>query len=464
MNYDVLVIGGGPGGYVAAIRAAQLGLKTACVEMRETLGGTCLNVGCIPSKALLDSSEHYAQARSGLQNHGVVVEQVNFNLETMMKRKESVVGSLTQGVEGLFKKNGVTWLKGQARLTGSNNVEIKTPDQTETVSAKNIILATGSTWIDLPFIEVDEKRIVSSTGALSFDEVPEHLVVIGGGAIGLELGSVWLRLGAKVTVIEFMDRLAPTMDKQVSRELKRVLSRQGMKFHLSTKVTACEVQDKAVQLKAEDKKGNVLEFSADRALVSIGRRPFHSGLGLEELDIAIDQRGYIQVDSHFQTNVKGVFAIGDVIGGAMLAHKAEDEGIACAELLAGKAGHVNYDAIPAIIYTWPEVAAVGETEESLQEAGIPFAKGTFSFKASARARCMDETDGFVKVLAHSETDRVLGVHIVGPRASDLIAEAVVAMEYKASSEDIARMVHAHPTLSEPIREAAMAVEKRAIHS
>ncbi|PIE89468.1 MAG: dihydrolipoyl dehydrogenase [Acidobacteria bacterium] len=464
MNYDVLVIGGGPGGYVAAIRAAQLGLKTACVEMRETLGGTCLNVGCIPSKALLDSSEHYAQAKSGLQKHGVVVEQVNFNLETMMKRKKSVVGSLTQGVEGLFKKNGVTWLKGQARLTGSNNVEIKTPDQTETVSAKNIILATGSTWIDLPFIKVDEKRIVSSTGALSFDEVPEHLVVIGGGAIGLELGSVWLRLGAKVTVIEFMDRLAPTMDKQVSRELKRVLSRQGMKFHLSTKVTACEVQDKAVQLKAEDKKGNVLEFSADRALVSIGRRPFHSGLGLEELDIAIDQRGYIQVDSHFQTNVKGVFAIGDVIGGAMLAHKAEDEGIACAELLAGKAGHVNYDAIPAIIYTWPEVAAVGETEESLQEAGIPFAKGTFSFKASARARCMDETDGFVKVLAHSETDRVLGVHIVGPRASDLIAEAVVAMEYKASSEDIARMVHAHPTLSEPIREAAMAVEKRAIHS
>ena len=463
-QYDVVVIGGGPGGYVAAIRAAQLGLKTACVEMRGTLGGTCLNVGCIPSKALLDSSEHYWNTMNKLEKHGITCSGVQLNLDAMMHRKDEVVGSLTQGIEGLFKKNQVDYLIGKGRVVQAGRVEIQSEEGTKEIVARHIILATGSVPAALPFAAIDEKDIVSSTGALAFSRVPDHLIVIGGGAIGLELGSVWLRLGAKVTVVEFLDRLAPTMDGQISRELKRVLGKQGMKFHLSTKVVEITHGKDGVCVKAEDRKGTPVEFMADKVLVSIGRKPFHAGLGLEELGVGLDPRGYVVVDKSYQTSIKGIYAIGDLIGGMMLAHKAEDEGIALAEMLAGTAGHVNYEVMPAIIYTWPEAASVGKTEEELKEAGIPFASGQFAFRASARARCMDDMDGFVKILAHKESDRVLGVHMVGPRASDLIAEAVVAMEYHASSEDIARIVHAHPTLSEPIKEAAMAVEKRAIHS
>jgi len=464
MDFDVLIIGGGPGGYVAAIRSAQLGMKTACVEMRSSLGGTCLNVGCIPSKALLDSSEHYADAKKKFAIHGVEIKELKLNLPQMMSRKTDVVNSLTQGIAGLFKKNGITSINGKAKLIGPGKIEVETEDGALIVKAKHIVIATGSVPANLPFIKVDEKQIVSSTGALSFEQVPKHLIVIGGGAIGLELGSVWLRLGAKVTVIEFMDRLAPLMDKQVSRELKRVLGKQGMIFHLKTKVTACDVSEDTIRLSAKNKNGASVEFEADKVLVAIGRNPFHEGLGLEKAGVNIDARGFIPVDKGFQTNLPGIYAIGDVIGGVMLAHKAEDEGIALAENLAGKAGHINYDVIPSIIYTWPEVATVGKSEEDLKEENTPYRSGQFSFKASARARCMEDTDGFVKILAHKETDRVLGVHIVGPRASDLIGEAVVAMEYQASSEDIARIIHAHPTLSEPIKEAAMAVEKRAIHS
>jgi len=463
-QYDVMVIGGGPGGYVAAIRAAQLGFKTACVEMRGSLGGTCLNVGCIPSKALLDSSEHFHQATHKFKNHGIEVSKVSLDLPAMMKRKDDVVTSLTQGIEGLFKKNQVDYLLGKGSIPKPGQVEVQGKEGTEVFEVKHTILATGSVPAELPFAQINEKDIVSSTGALSFDNVPDELIVIGGGAIGLELGSVWMRLGSKVTVVEFLDRIAPTMDSQISRDLKRVLGKQGMKFHLKTKVNEISRKSGKLHVKAEDKKGKPVELVADKVLVSIGRKPFHEGLGLKEIGVEVDQRGFVVVDKHFQTNVAGIYAIGDLIGGAMLAHKAEDEGIALAEMLANKAGHINYDVIPGIIYTWPEAASVGKSEEDLKRDSVPYRSGQFSFRASARARCMDEVDGFVKILAHKDTDRILGVHIVGPRASDLIAEAVVAMEYKASSEDIARIIHAHPTLAEPMKEAAMDVEKRAIHS
>lgn len=460
MNFDVCVIGAGPGGYVAAIRAAQLGLKTACIEKYSTLGGTCLNVGCIPSKALLQSSELYHEACHGFDGHGIEVKPT-LNLGKMLARKGAVVDSLTSGIVGLLKKNKVTRLEGVGKLLGDGKVEVKGKDDT-VLTAKHIILATGSKPVELPFMKFNE-HIVSSTGALSFEEVPEHLLVVGGGVIGLELGSVWMRLGAKVTVVEFMDRILPPMDAAVSKEMKRLLGRQGMKFHLSTGVTAAETKDGKVHVTAKDKKDKELTFEVDKVLVSVGRRPYTEGLGLENVGITPDKRGFIDINDHFATSAQGIYAIGDVVRGPMLAHKAEDEGIACAEMIAGKAGHVNYDAIPNIVYTWPEVASVGKTGEELKEEGVPFNEGKFSFKANARARCMDADMGFVKILAHKDTDRILGVHIVGPTASELIAEAVLAIEYAASAEDLARTVHGHPTLSEAVKEAALAVDGRPIH-
>ena len=462
MNVDVCVIGAGPGGYVAAIRAAQLGLTVACVEKYPTLGGTCLNVGCMPSKALLQSSEHYHQAAHEFAEHGIEVAP-KLHLDKMLARKRSVVENLTKGVDGLLKKNKVARLEGVGRLLGDGKVEVKGKDDV-VVTAKHIILATGSKPTELPFLKFDDTVIVSSTGALSFDKVPEHLVVVGGGVIGLELGSVWMRLGAKVTVVEYMDRLLPTMDAGVGKEMKRVLGRQGMNFHLNTGVTGAEIKDGKAVLTAKDKKGKELTLEADKVLVCVGRRAYTRDLGLEAVGVATDKAGRVEIDDHFRTSVPGVYAIGDVVRGAMLAHKAEDEGIACVEMIAGKAGHVNYDAIPGIVYTWPEVAAVGKTEEELKEAGTPFRVGKFSFKANSRARCMGSDNGFVKILAHEDTDRILGVHIVGPSASELIAEAVLALEYAASAEDLARTVHGHPTLSEAVREAALDVDGRAIHA
>lgn len=463
MSFDVIVIGSGPGGYVCAIRAAQLGLKTACIEKYATFGGTCLNVGCIPSKALLQSSEHFHQAQHELANHGVDISEVKLNLGQMMDRKDKVVSSLTSGVAGLLKKNKVTQYHGIGSVLGEGKVSITSDKgESEVIEGKHIILATGSKPVELPFLPFGD-RIVSSTGALSFDRVPEHLVVVGGGVIGLELGSVWMRLGAKVTVVEFMDRILPPMDAAVSREMKRVLGRQGMKFHLKTKVTGAEVKGDSVLLTAEDSKGKTLELEADRVLVSVGRKPFTTGLGLENAGVALDERGRVNTDDHFRTNIPGIYAIGDVREGAMLAHKAEEEGVALAEMIAGKPGHVNYEVIPNIVYTWPEVASVGKTEEELNAAGIPFKVGKFSNKANARARCIDSTDGFAKILAHAETDRILGAHLVGPNASELIQEIVAIMEFSGSSEDLARTVHGHPTLSESVKEAALDVDKRAIH-
>ncbi len=460
MDFDVIVIGAGPGGYVAAIRAAQLGFKTACIEKYATLGGTCLNVGCIPSKALLHSSELYHQATSKLANHGVVVDDVKLDLEKMLARKDSVVENLTKGVSGLLKKNEVVELHGKARLLGDGKVEISGDDK-RVISGKHIVIATGSKPVELPFLKFDKKDIISSTEALSLDSVPEHMVVVGGGVIGLELGSVWLRLGAKVTVVEFMDRILPPMDSAVSKEMKRILGRQGMKFHLSTKVTGASRKGDKIVLTAVDKKDKELSFEADKVLVSVGRRPYADGLGLEDLGIQRDKAGRIDVDDHFQTNVKGIYAIGDIIAGPMLAHKAEEEGIALVEILAGKAGHVNYETVPNVVYTWPEVGAVGKTEEELE--GLPLKIGKFSSKANSRARCTGENDGTVKVIAHAETDRLLGVHIVGPSASELVQEAVAVMEFMGSAEDLARPFHGHPTLSEAVKEAALDVEKRAIH-
>ena len=420
-------------------------------------------MGCIPSKALLHSSEIYHHAKSGMDDHGISTGDVEIDIKKMIERKAGIVSNLTSGIDGLFKKNRVDRINGFARLVGEGKIEVRAENETSIVDAKNIILATGSVPLELAFIPFDEKRIVSSTGALEFDEVPEHLVVVGGGVIGLELGSVWLRLGAKVTVVEFADRLCPTMDKQVSRELRKVLKKQGFKFHLSTSVVGAKVGKKTVELFCEDKKGEPIELNADKVLISVGRRPFVTGLGCEEMGIKFDERGRIEVDENFQTNIENIYAIGDVIDGPMLAHKAEEDGVAAAQIIAGKSGHVNYDIIPGVVYTWPEVATVGQTEEELKKQDIEFNKGVFSFRANGRAMCMDAAEGFVKILADKETDRILGVHIVGPNASELIAEAVLAMEYKASAEDIALTIHAHPTLSEVVKEAAMDVDNRAIH-
>lgn len=459
-SFDVIVIGAGPGGYVCAIRAAQLGMKVACVEKRATLGGTCLNIGCIPSKALLQSSENYEEAAHHFAEHGIGVGQLTLDLARMQARKGEVVGANVKGVEFLFKKNKVTWLKGAGKITAPGKVEV----EGTTYETKNIIIATGSDSAPLKGVEVDEKQIVTSTGALELETVPGHLVVIGGGVIGLELGSVWRRLGAEVTVIEFLDRLVPGMDGEIAKQFERVLSKQGIKFKLKSKVTGATKGKEGVTLTVEPAAGGTAEeIKADVVLLAIGRRPYVEGLGLDAVGVALDERGRVKVDGHFATNVPGIYAIGDVIAGPMLAHKAEEEGVAVAEILAGQHGHVNYAAIPGVVYTWPEVASVGETEETLKEAGAAYKVGKFPFTANGRARAMGTTDGFVKILADKETDRVLGAHILGPDAGTLIAELVMAIEFGASAEDVARICHAHPSLNEAVKEAALAVDGRALH-
>jgi dihydrolipoamide dehydrogenase len=456
-RFDLVVIGGGPGGYVAAIRAAQLGKKVACVEKRETrtFGGTCLNVGCIPSKALLDSSEFFEQARHKAARHGVVLPKVELDLAAMMKRKDGVVKGNTDGITFLFKKYGVTPVFGFGKLSGAGRVEVTQADgKTIGLEAPAILLAMGSESSTLPNLQIDGKNIVTSTEALAFDKVPERLLVVGGGYIGLEMGSVWLRLGSKVTVVEFLPRILPLTDGEIATMVQKSLTKQGMEFHLNTKVTGAKVEKDKVVVTAQGEKGD-LKFECDKVLVSVGRRPVTQGVGLEEAGVKIE-KGRAIVDERFQTTVPGVYAIGDLIDGPMLAHKASEEGIAFADMLAGQPAHVSYETIPSVIYIWPEVASVGKTEEQLKEAGVEYRVGKFLFAASGRAKAMDESEGIVKVLADAKTDRLLGVHIFGPRASEMIAEAVTAMEFVGSAEDIARIVHAHPTLSEALGEAARA--------
>ncbi len=464
-SYDLIVIGGGPGGYVAAIRAAQLGLKVACVEKRESLGGTCLNIGCIPSKALLSSSEKFAEAEHALAAHGVKVSGVKLDLPAMMAHKDAVVTDNTKGIDFLFKKNKIDRYHGTGRIAAAGKVEV-TPDKgdAQTLDTKAILIATGSESMPLPGVEIDEERIVTSTGALSLASVPKHLVVVGAGYIGLEMGSVWGRLGAKVTVVEFLDRITPGMDGEVAKQFQRILGKQGFEFRLGTKVTGAEKLKTKIKLTLEPAAGGDTEtLDCDVVLVAIGRRPYTEGLGLESVGVATDNRGFITIDAHYQTHVEGIFAIGDCVPGPMLAHKAEDEGVACAEIIAGQTGHVNYEAIPGIVYTWPEVASVGQTEEQLKEAGIDYKVGKFPFSANGRARAANETDGFVKLLADAKTDRVLGAHIIGPDAGTMIHEIVVGMEFGAAAEDIARTCHGHPTLNEAVKEAALAVADRSIH-
>lgn len=458
--YDVVVIGGGPGGYVCAIRAAQLGLKVACVEKDSTLGGTCLNVGCIPSKALLHASEKFEEANKSLGKFGVKLGKVSLDLPAMLAHKDSVVDANVKGIEFLFKKNKVDWLKGTGRITAPGTIDVGG----ESVAAKNIVIATGSTHLELPGLEIDEKRILSSTGALVLQEVPKRLVVVGGGYIGLELGSVWQRLGSEVTVVEFLDRIVPGMDGEIAKTFQRVLRKQGMKFKLGSKVTAAEIGDSGVTLTLEPAKGgDAQEMECDAVLVAIGRKPYTEGLGLEDVGVELDERGRVKVDKSYQTNVQGIYAIGDVIEGPMLAHKAEEEGVAVAEMLAGHSAHVNYETVPGIVYTSPEVASVGKTEEQLKEEGVEYRVGKFPFMANGRARAMNATDGMVKILADKETDRILGAHILGPEAGNLLHEVVVAMEFGGSAEDLARSFHAHPTLNEAVKEAALAVHGRPLH-
>jgi dihydrolipoyl dehydrogenase len=462
-RFDLVVIGGGPGGYVAAIRAAQLGKKVACIDKRATFGGTCLNIGCIPSKALLDSSEFFAQAKHKAARHGILLPKVDLDLAAMMKRKDGVVKANTDGIAMLFKKNGVKPVHGTAKVVAPGKVEVKGSDgSTSTLEAGAILLAMGSEAATLPSLPIDGKHIVTSTESLAFDSVPEHLVVVGGGYIGLEMGSVWLRLGSKVTVVEFLPRILPLNDTEIVGMVQKSLSKQGMTFHLGSKVTSAKVSGKKVTVIAQGEGGD-LKIDCDKVLVAVGRRPVTQGAGLEEVGVKLDQ-GKVVVDDKFQTSVPGVYAIGDLIDGPMLAHKAMEEGIAFAEMLAGQPAHVNYDAIPSVVYIWPELAAVGKTEDQLKEAGIEYRVGKFPFLASGRARAMDEIEGTVKVLADAKNDRLLGVHIFGPRASDMIAEAVTTIEFVGSAEDIARIVHAHPTLSEALGEAArMAYFGKAIH-
>jgi dihydrolipoamide dehydrogenase len=463
-TFDVVIIGGGPGGYVAAIRAAQLGLSVACVEKRGALGGTCLNVGCIPSKALLTASHHYETAAHGLDSFGVSAQSVAFDLAAMMGHKDRVVADNTKGVEFLFRKNKVAYLVGSGAIAAPGQVRVTGAEGERLLAARAIVIATGSEVTPLPGIAIDEERILSSTGALALPQVPKSLAVIGAGVIGLELGTVWRRLGAEVTVIEYLDRILPLNDGEVSKQMQRILAKQGFAFKLGTKVAAAEKTEDGVRLTLEPAAGGEAStLTADMVLVAVGRRPFTEGLGLESVGVERDARGFVKIDGQFRTNVPGIFAIGDVVGGAMLAHKAEDEGVALAEILAGQHGHVNYDAIPAVVYTWPEVASVGRTEEQLKAAGIAYAVGKFPFTANGRARSMNETEGFVKILSDAATDRVLGAHIVGPSAGDLIAEIVLAMEFGAAAEDIARTCHAHPGLGEAVKEAALAANKRAIH-
>ena len=464
-TFDVVVIGAGPGGYVAAIRAAQLGLKTACIDKRDTLGGTCLNVGCMPSKALLHASELYEEAGHGFEKFGIKVTGLDVDLKAMMASKEKTVGELTGGIEYLFKKNKVTWIKGEASFAGKHAVNVKLNDgKKQMVEAKNFIIATGSDVVSLPGIDIDEKIVVSSTGALSLNKVPKSMVVIGGGVIGLEMGSVWRRLGAEVTVIEFLDQLLPGMDGEVRKTFGRTMKKQGMKLKLSTKVTGVKTTKKGAKVTFESVKGgDATTIDTDIVLMSVGRRPYTDNLGLDKAGVEMDDRGRVKIGGDFSTNVAGIWAIGDVVEGPMLAHKAEDEGVACAENIAGLTGHVNHDVIPGVVYTMPEVAGVGKTEEDLKEAGVAYNVGKFPFTANSRAKANMTTDGFVKILADKESDRILGVHIIGADAGNMIAQAVTAMEFGASAEDIALTCHAHPTETEAMKEAALAVHGRPIH-
>lgn len=466
-SFDLIIIGAGPGGYVAAVRASQLGLKTACIEAEPSLGGVCLNVGCIPSKALLDSSEYYHLAKEHFADHGIKVDKVSLDLKTLLARKDKVVGELTENVRQLLEGHGVTIIHGKARLTAPGKVAVKSGKKKAATytAAKAILLATGSSPIEVPGMAFDGKRIVSSTEALNFATVPKRLGIVGGGYIGLELGSVWQRLGSQVTVIEMLPKIATTLDGQVGRTLDRLLRKQGLDLRLKTRVTAAKATTRQVKVSVEDAKGGNEDLTFDRLLVAVGRRPNSAGLGLEDLAVAMDKKtGHVLVDEDFQTNVPGVYAIGDLIPGPALAHKASAEGTAAVECIAGRAGEVNYDTIPSVVYTWPEVASVGLTEEAVKAKDIPYCVGSFPFSGAGRARCMGETDGFVKLIAHSKTDRILGVHIIGPRAADMIAECVLALEFGASSEDIARTVHGHPTFSEALMEAALAVRKCSIYA
>lgn len=462
-QFDLLVIGAGPGGYVAAIRAAQLGLKTAVIEKENALGGTCLRIGCIPSKALLESSELYREAQTAFSKHGIQVGPVGLDLAAMLKRKDDIVTSLTRGVDGLFKKNGITRLSGHGRLMGQGRVALLKPGQgiseAEVIEAKHILIATGSKSAVLPGVEIDGNAVVTSTEALAFSSVPQSLVVIGAGAIGLELGSVWSRLGSKVTVMEYLPRILPGMDAEIAEEARKFLARQGLEFKLGVRVTSAKAQGAGAKVEMEGQE----PLLCDKVLLAVGRVPNTENLGLETVGLAVDGRGRIAVNARFETGVEGIYAIGDVIPGAMLAHKAEEEGMACAEIIATGHGHVDYESIPSIVYTHPEVATVGRSEEDLIAAGLPIRKGSFPFAANGRAKALGQIEGKVKVIAHAETDRVLGVHIVGPRAGDLIAEAATAMAFGASAEDLARACHAHPTLSEVLKEACLAVAGRAIH-
>jgi len=463
-NFDVIIIGGGPGGYVCAIRAAQLGLKTACIESRGALGGTCLNVGCIPSKSLLNLSENFHKAKKDFNQQGIEISDIKLNIDKMMSNKNKSIQILTKGVEFLFKKNKVTYLKGKGVLFSKNDVVVYNNNKKENYKAKNIVIATGSDVVSLPGITIDEKNIISSTGALSLNKVPKKLLVIGGGYIGLEMGSVWSRLGAEVTVIEYLDCITPGMDREISQEFQKILHKQGIKFKLNSKVSSVKNKNNSVLVTFTDNKTAKSEtIEADKVLVSVGRKPYTEGLNLSKIGIKKDDKGRIKVNEKLQTSVNNIYAIGDVIKGPMLAHKAEDEGIAVAEILAGQAGHVNYDVIPGVVYTSPEVATVGKTEEQLKSEKKTYKVGKFPFLANSRAKVNNETEGFVKILADSNTDKVLGVHIIGPHCGDMIAEMALAMEFGASAEDIARTCHAHPTHTEAIKEAALAVDKRPIH-
>ena len=456
-SFDVVIIGSGPGGYVSAIRCAQLGFKTAIIEKYSTLGGTCLNVGCIPSKALLASSHHYSEM-AHFSDHGIEVSgEVKVNLEKMIARKQAVVDQTSGGVKFLMDKNKITVFEGLGSFVDATHVAVAKADGTsETIEGKSIIIATGSKPSSLPFIKIDKERIITSTEALKLKEVPKHLVIIGGGVIGIELGQVYLRLGAQVSVVEFMDRIIPGMDASLSKELTKVLKKQGMKFYISHKVKSVERNGEGVVVQAENAKGETITLEGDYSLVSVGRRPYTDGLNTDKAGVKISDKGMVEVNHHLQTNIPNIYAIGDVVRGAMLAHKAEEEGVMVAEILAGQKPHINYNLIPGVVYTWPEVAAVGQTEEQLKASGIEFKSGSFPFKALGRARASGDLDGFVKILADAKTDEVLGVHMIGARCADLIAEAVTAMEFKASAEDISRMSHAHPTFAEAIKEAALA--------
>jgi len=465
-SFDVVVIGSGPGGYVAAIRCAQLGFNTAIIEKYSTLGGTCLNVGCIPSKALLDSSHHYHDAISHFKEHGIeITGEIKFSIEQMIARKGTVVDQNVSGIKYLMDKNKITVFEGVGSFEDATHVKVTKADgSSETFEAKNTIIATGSKPSSLPFIKIDKEKIITSTEALNLKEVPKHLIVIGGGVIGLELGQVYLRLGAQVSVVEYLDRIIPGMDAGLSKELTKVLKKQGMKFYTSHKVKSVERNGEGVQVQAENAKGETITLDGDYSLVSVGRRPYTDGLNADKAGVKVTERGQIEVNDHLQTSVSNIYAIGDVVKGAMLAHKAEEEGVFVAETIAGQKPHIDYNLIPGVVYTWPEVAAVGKTEEQLKEAGVEYKAGSFPFKALGRSRASGDTDGFVKILADKKTDEVLGIHMIGARTADLIAEAVVAMEFKASAEDISRMSHAHPTYAEAVKEAALAAtENRPIH-